>query len=406
MKRVLLYFLFSLLCPALRSQMVYFFSIDADGPFTLQAGNQTFRSTATGHLLLPNLKDSTFLLSISLTDQPSPRLRFQVPVNRKDRGFQLKKNDGASWALFDWQQVEWINALPEQSLNEPIGEKRDDAFAHLMAGVVNDTVVLYSQRSGAIPNDSLKTDSDKASASKLAGDQVIRENQPIAELRSPADSSTQRLLNSDSALQNLNTAATADLRTDNSTNLAQGKQTFLIRRLGDSTLRDTRYLLYCDSSEIGVDTIAVRIPIQSESKGNPKDDKVAVPAKQPVAAIKKEPAKVPPNTKDSLLARTTVGNKGCLNTANDTDLDKLRIRMLQETTPDGRLEVARKAFRAQCYSTKQIRGLTELFFSDENRYLFFDAAYPSTIDKEPFKALVFFLTDDYYINRFKAMVRY
>jgi hypothetical protein len=214
------------------------------------------------------------------------------------------------------------------------------------------------------------------------------------------------LLNSDSALQNLNTAATADLRTDNSTNLAQGKQPVLIRRLGDSTLRDTRYLLYCDSSEIGVDTIAVRIPIQSESKGNSKDDKVAVPAKQPVAAIKKEPAKVPPNTKDSLLARTTVGNKGCLNTANDADLDKLRIRMLQETTPDGRLEVARKAFRAQCYSTKQIRGLTELFFSDENRYLFFDAAYPSTTDKEPFKALVFFLTDDYYINRFKAMVRY
>ena len=113
-----------------------------------------------------------------------------------------------------------------------------------------------------------------------------------------------------------------------------------------------------------------------------------------------------PSTGRPPIIRTQVGNNGCLKTASEADLDKLRIRMLQETTPDGRLEVARKAFRAQCYSTKQIRGLTELFFSDENRYLFFDAAYPSTIDKEPFKALVFFLTDDYYINRFKAMVRY
>ena len=383
MKRVLLYFLFSLLCPSLMSQMVYFFSIDADGPFTLQSGNQTFRSTAAGHLLLPNLKDSSYMLSVTFQDPASPRLRFQVPVNRKDRGFQLKKIDGSGWSLFDWQQVEWINVLSEQSRNEPVGEKRDDAFAHLMAGVVNDTSVLYSQRPNAISGDSLKAD-------------------PLPS----ADSSHGVILPSDTALHEITHTDIANVRSDSVKVLVEVKKPLLVRRLGDSILRDTRYLLYRDSSETGVDTISVRIPMQNESKVNTGDEKGAAPVKQAVAAARKEPVKTPPDNKDSLFIRMPVGNNGCLKTASEADLDKLRIRMLQETTPDGRLEVARKAFRAQCYSTKQIRGLTELFFSDENRYLFFDAAYPSTIDKEPFKALVFFLTDDYYINRFKAMVRY
>ena len=99
-------------------------------------------------------------------------------------------------------------------------------------------------------------------------------------------------------------------------------------------------------------------------------------------------------------------NSDCVNKASDADLDKLRVKMLAATTTEDRILIARKAFKAKCYYTRQIKALTELFFSDENRYQFFDAAYPFVVDTDEFKSLVKLLTEEYYINRFKVMVRY
>ena len=79
--------------------------------------------------------------------------------------------------------------------------------------------------------------------------------------------------------------------------------------------------------------------------------------------------------------------------------------MLSESNLDERIVLARKVFRTKCFTTKQVKALTELFVNDKTRYGFFDAAYPFVSDSENFKALVELLSDDYYINRFKVMVR-
>ena len=122
----------------------------------------------------------------------------------------------------------------------------------------------------------------------------------------------------------------------------------------------------------------------------------------------KEPEKTVLPKTDSVQtepAKLVMVNSDCRATATDNDLDKLRVKMLAETGVEERISIARKAFRAKCYYTRQIKALSELFFTDESRYQFLDAAYPFIVDTDNFKSMVSLLTDTYYINRFKAMVR-
>jgi hypothetical protein len=79
--------------------------------------------------------------------------------------------------------------------------------------------------------------------------------------------------------------------------------------------------------------------------------------------------------------------------------------MLTESNLDERIQIARKFFRTKCVTTRQVRALTELFVNDKTRYAFFDAAYPFVSDSSNFKSLIDLLNEEYYINRFKAMVR-
>ena len=79
--------------------------------------------------------------------------------------------------------------------------------------------------------------------------------------------------------------------------------------------------------------------------------------------------------------------------------------MLAVDSDDDKLVVARKLFRIKCFTTKQVKALSEVFPTDEGRYKLFDTAYPFVSDYGNFPQLAGLLTGQYYINRFKAMLR-
>ena len=62
-------------------------------------------------------------------------------------------------------------------------------------------------------------------------------------------------------------------------------------------------------------------------------------------------------------------------------------------------------FKQKCFSTEQIKNLSGLFLKEEEKYHFFDAAYPFVHDSQQFKLLESQLTDPYIITRFRAMLR-
>jgi hypothetical protein len=99
-------------------------------------------------------------------------------------------------------------------------------------------------------------------------------------------------------------------------------------------------------------------------------------------------------------------NSDCKLSANEDDFLKLRKKMAAEKNDDDMISVAKKSFRSKCFSTEMISNLSVLFLKDEGKYNFFDAAYPRVSDTQNFPGLVSRLSDEYYITRFKAMIRH
>lgn len=98
-------------------------------------------------------------------------------------------------------------------------------------------------------------------------------------------------------------------------------------------------------------------------------------------------------------------NKSCKSFASDYDIDRLRIKMLAMDNDDDRISAARSVFKQKCFSVKQVRALSELFYTDEGRYKLLDATYTHVSDMGEFIQLQDLLSDPYYIKRFNAMIR-
>ena len=79
--------------------------------------------------------------------------------------------------------------------------------------------------------------------------------------------------------------------------------------------------------------------------------------------------------------------------------------MLLVASDDDRIVLAKKVFKQKCFSVKQVRALSELFKTDEGKYKWFDAIYPFVSDSGNFSTLGELIKNDYYLNRFKAMLR-
>ncbi len=120
-----------------------------------------------------------------------------------------------------------------------------------------------------------------------------------------------------------------------------------------------------------------------------------------------EPAKE--NKTDSAIQSTgkvSVINSDCKAQASEEDFLKLRKKMAGANNEEMMINIAKKAFKSRCFLTEQIKNLATLFLKDEKRYGFFDAAYPFVSDAQNFSILQSQLTDGYYINRFKVMIRH
>jgi hypothetical protein len=98
-------------------------------------------------------------------------------------------------------------------------------------------------------------------------------------------------------------------------------------------------------------------------------------------------------------------NSDCKAFAGTEDFLRLRKKMAAESNAEDMIKVAKKYFKTKCFSTDQIKDLSYLFLTDEGKYKFFDAAYVHTSDSDQYQVLESQLTDEYYLNRFKAMIR-
>ena len=200
-------------------------------------------------------------------------------------------------------------------------------------------------------------------------------------------------------------------------NTDHGKELIFLSREGGSADTVKVFILF----EANLDTTSLVKKVDSPVRNEIEDVKPKVDAAVVVTENEKEKPKeiknpdtvkqatvttvAPPEEIKKPEKKVEMINSDCRGLAIDADVDKLRIKMLAENNVDDRIAAARKYFKTKCFYTKQIKSLSELFLSDEGRYRFFDAAFPFAVDSDNFKQLVSLLSDEYFVNRFKAMVR-
>lgn len=124
-----------------------------------------------------------------------------------------------------------------------------------------------------------------------------------------------------------------------------------------------------------------------------------------VQVTEEVPAVVEETSKKKKEEADRIGNSDCVKTLEVADFRKLMRKMSGEKNEDAMLDAFRKGIRGVCVSTEQVRSLVQLLDEEPNRYQLLDMAYPRTYDAENFSTLSGVLKQDYYQERFKAMLR-
>lgn len=352
--------------------------------------------------------------------------------------------------------------------NLQLGERKTGSFATLMSSLVNDSSVMYKTLVKADPpkpaaqpvvktdtalvlQEAHKTDSAAIVGAMVAidsvqkpGEQVVAKTDSVqvdtstvvALIPAPDTAAVVAVVKTDSAIHKPmpDTVAVAKV-----TQPALAKA--VINQVQERVGEHGKEWIYIDSTAGGVvDTIPVLIAFEKEpakqvektvitdsavaqkadslSKSLVKVDSAAtVPAIAAQPAIDSSKAAVIKKAPDSVVVKIdspatapvnkalVLFNSDCVNFANEQDVDKLRVKMLAVNSTDDKIGVAKKVFKAKCFVTRYIRGLSELFPNDEARFKFFETAYPFVSDTSSFKSLIDLLSSDLYVARFKSMVR-
>ena len=347
----------------------YLILMDAENSqaFTIRMGDQLFASSGHGHLVIPSLKDSSYLLNIRFTKKNIPELLFPVTVHHRDLGFQLRRSD-SSWVLFNWQSGETIHPKKEVDSNRLLdhGIKREDGFSKLMAAVVNDSSVMYNTYSGPgfnrdtsivkteIPKPVPLTPDLKDSLVKIKGANPVIVSGGLVKTQKPVRDS----------LEKQKPIKTADAGAG-------------VKKLREVSLKISRKIVFQDNMKNGQrDTITLFIYFEKKDTAN-KNQKKEVNEQ---TAVVTNPA-------------STISEPACAHLASESDLEYVRNGILKANSDQDKIEIASKAFASSCFSVGQIRVLAGLFVSDKMKYQLMEAARLHISDYNQFRGLADMYTD-------------
>jgi hypothetical protein len=144
MKRTLLFCFFALLVSLLDAQKIYFIYLQTETgePFFVRMNDKLYSSEASGYLILPRLKDSTYKLKLGFPSKDVD-LDFTASINRKDHGYLIKNLGDKGWGLFDLQsldlQMSASNVKKETGFdNNTNTNTQVNAFTALLAKATDD----------------------------------------------------------------------------------------------------------------------------------------------------------------------------------------------------------------------------------------------------------------------------
>lgn len=418
------------------SQRVYFIYLQTDPqqPFFVKMDEKLFSSSASGYLVLPRLRDSTYLFSVGFNG--GGEYKFACTVNKKDYGYLIKNFGEKGWGLYDLQTSAVQMAITDTKKETATTDTQVNAFTELLSKAADDSTlkqkivlpveekkpeaVAVTKAESTIDSNAFKTVQVRStavepatkvtSASNTAAptrvkeepenetakitDSTYKTNQPktilekpeVVGINPPVAEEVTKKITEDKAI---NTTAKETI--------AQPADVYVkskvVRKSESSTTEGfglTFIDIYADGKQ---DTVSLVIPTDNSVKlSDIRPSDPAATESRSGSIAEKEPKKV-------------IAKNACKATATDDDFFKLRKKMAAQKSDNGMIQEAAKIFKAKCFTTSQLKNIAALFIGDGGKYQFFDSAYKHVSDIENFPSLEAELKDEYFINRFKAMLR-
>lgn len=182
-----------------------------------------------------------------------------------------------------------------------------------------------------------------------------------------------------------------------------------VTKRSESSTTEGFGLTYIDKYADGfIDTVRIFIPntkpVVARKDDTPKQEVKFIEITPDTVQQEKKEVRTINKDSSAKAVEPNFGNN-CTATATEDDFFELRKKMASVQGDDNMISEARSYFNIKCFSTNQVRNLGSLFLTDEGKYRFFDTAYKFVVDPAGYGDLENELKDQYYINRFKAMLR-
>ena len=417
-------------------------------PFYVKTNNKVSSSSTAGYLILPSVPGGEHSITLGFPKNEYKEQTFLVKVDEYNEGYLLKNMDDDGWALFNMQTLALIKGTRAGNAGTPAPQvantpPANDPFSNMLADVVKDSSILVTQPIAAEPVKEVPVTEPVAKEETTAHSDNAQV--AIAETVDSTAKEANPLIVQEQASEQHVTAPQQEIKPSAPT-VAGIRRILLLRQ------QEGLELVYVDRGDDYNDTIRILVPAaikrpnepviemvqpaNTEPANDPKELTITptiVPTIEmvdssvqsetgekeqgkPAEIIIDQPQKAEqPQSKENengaqiivlpkVVTSSTV-NSDCKSFADDSDFLRLRKKMAAENTNEDMIAVARKEFRGRCFSTEQIKNLSYLFLNDKGKYQFFDAAYAYTSDSNLYESLAGQLTDPYYLNRFRAMIR-
>lgn len=435
MKKYILIFLLAFLSIPAFAQKVYFVYLqsETDQPFYIKLNDKVQSSSAAGYLILPRLKDTTYSFTLGFPLNKWPEQNFSVTINRKDHGYLVKNFGEKGWGLFDLQTLEIIMAAGSKTASVKAENNDGSGFTAILSKAAGDPSLKEKPQQPKV--EEKKAEPELAKAVK----EEIPVSKPVTIAETAAPPKEEPVVAKPAEVNIVTEVVKEDppkeitpkeeLKTESKeippaievkeAPVEEYKISTVTKRSESSTTEGFG-LVYLDKYDNGnIDTVRLLIPNPKQAvyiiKEEPKEEKkmLDIPvevmkADDKPAVVEKPAEEKPAETKpvENIVTETKPAVKSnCTEVAAEADFFKLRKVMAAEESDDGMIAAAKKYFKARCYTTEQIKNLGALFLTDQGKYNFFDAAYPYAADAVNYTTLQTELKDEYYINRFRAMLR-
>lgn len=451
MNKIFLVFLFAAFSFSAASQKVYFIYLQSESqqPFFLKMNDKVYSSSAAGYLILSKLYDTTYNFKIGFPQGKWPEQEFSVAVGRKDHGYLLKDFGDKGWGLFDLQalSVQMSSSLALKSEEKQKAETKDvSAFTEMLSKASDDPSLKekpVAQKPEEKPVVKIQNKTEPA-AEIIKKEEHKLENKdsvvtkPVEELKAitkepeiakTVDTVIMREVKPEPKEQPV--VSTAEKKAETEVNNEELKKIMQVPQTASEVIKDVYVksvvtkrsessttegfgLVFIDNYETGIrDTIRLLIPNQKTIAGFLKEEskeekKFLEMTTDPQPTQTKISEQEKPKTEEKPVEKSVEVSAlpaNCPAIADEVDFFKLRKAMASAEGDDEMIAEAKKYFKLKCFTTDRIKNLSTLFLNDEGKYNFFDAAYKYVINKTEFGMLQTELKDEYYINRFKAMIR-